>query len=160
MSEINIRKVQKKDLSRVLEMNEDALPHVNSIPISEFENFTDITSFFVVAEVKNELAGFLIALSPGEEYDSENYRYFTEHYEQFDYVDRIVIDRKFRGQGLGKALYFFLKENTVQGRITCEVNIEPPNPKSMEFHTKIGFREVAQQHSEAGKKWVSLMVWE
>jgi transposase len=61
---------------------------------------------FQIAEVDGTPAAFLIALREGlEDYTSENYIWFSKQYEQFLYVDRIVIDEKFRGCGLGRRIY-------------------------------------------------------
>ena len=133
------------------------MPHVNSIPVSDFENFLEISSFFLVIEEEGSISGFMIVLGPGQKYESENYRYFSEHYESFNYVDRIVIGESFRGKGLGSQLYEYLFGQSNEERITCEVNIKPPNPKSIQFHQMLGFEEVGQQYSEGGKKYVSLM---
>ena len=155
-----IRPVHRDDLESILELNESVLPHVNSIPISDFEEFIHISSFFIVVEINEQVAAFLIVLGPGQSYDSENYSYFSNNYDSFDYVDRIVVGDNFQGKGIGKALYNYLMESSKEDRITCEVNLDPPNPKSILFHKKMGFKEVAQQHSEGGKKWVSLKIRE
>ncbi|MBO6523859.1 MAG: GNAT family N-acetyltransferase [Balneolaceae bacterium] len=155
---MNVRSVSHIDLEKIRELNESALPHVNSIPISEFQEFITISSFFLVAEEEGQLAGFLIVLGPGQSYVSENYQYFSEHYSSFDYVDRIVIGEAFRGKGLGSQLYKYLFKESQEACITCEVNIKPPNPKSIQFHQMLGFEEVERQYSEEGKKYVSLMV--
>jgi hypothetical protein len=157
---MKIRNVRESDLGEVRKLNEAALPHVNSIPVEDFEYFMEISSFFVVVEEEESIGGFFIVLGPGQKYDSENYRYFSENYSTFDYVDRIVIREESRGKGFGTALYNYLFDHSDQQRVTCEVNIDPPNPLSTQFHKKIGFREVGRQHSEAGKKLVSLMVME
>jgi len=40
--------------------------------------------------------------------------------------------------------------------ITCEFDIEPPNPASERFHAKLGFREIGRQQLDSGRKTVSL----
>lgn len=158
---MNIRPARHSDLTSIRELNEAVLPHVNSIPIADFEYFLKISSYFLVAEEGDQtISGFLIVLGPGQKYDSENYRYFSERYSSFDYVDRIVIGEDHRGKGYGSEFYNYLSAHSKEERITCEVNLEPPNPGSIAFHQKIGFKEVNQQFSEGGKKKVSLMVWE
>tara|TARA_R110000868_G_scaffold37111_14_gene131660 strand:- start:71416 stop:71895 length:480 start_codon:yes stop_codon:yes gene_type:complete len=155
---MNIRTVKKSDLETIHLLNEAALPHVNSIPISDFEEFMSMSSFFLVIEDIQEIAGFMIVLGPGQAYESENYRYFSNNYQSFNYVDRIVIGGKYRGKGYGSKLYTYLLEHSKEEQVTCEVNLLPPNPKSIQFHQMLGFEEVAQQYSENGKKYVSLMV--
>jgi predicted GNAT superfamily acetyltransferase len=73
-------------------------------------------------------------------------------------VDRIVVDARFRGQGIGAVLQDELAaEARTLGiaRITCEVNLAPPNPGSLRFHQRLGFREVDQLR--AGAKLVYLL---
>ncbi len=36
-------------------------------------------------------------------------------------------------------------------RLTCEVNLEPPNPASLEFHRRIGFSEVGRLNTRDGR---------
>ncbi len=155
-----IRPVKSSDLMHIHNLNESVLPHVNSISISDFEEFIRISSFFLVIEEEEELIGFIIVLGPEQNYDSENYKYYSKHYKSFDYVDRIVIAENFRGMGYGSKLYQYLFKVSVEEVVSCEVNIKPPNPKSIIFHQMHGFKEINQQYSDNGKKYVSLMVRE
>jgi hypothetical protein len=41
--------------------------------------------------------------------------------------------------------------------VTCEVNLEPPNPVSLGFHRALGFVDVAQQDTYGGTVRVQLM---
>jgi predicted GNAT superfamily acetyltransferase len=41
--------------------------------------------------------------------------------------------------------------------LTCEVNLAPPNPRSLAFHHAQGFQEMAQQMTDGGLKRVSLL---
>jgi hypothetical protein len=41
--------------------------------------------------------------------------------------------------------------------VTAEVNMEPPNPGSLAFHHRLGFREVGQQDTYGGSVRVSLL---
>jgi uncharacterized protein len=62
--------------------------------------------------------------------------------------------------GLGKALYnkvFDQAKTQGLSLVTCEVNILPPNPESMAFHSKLGFRPVGEQDTDKGAKRVCLL---
>ena len=63
-----------------------------------------------------------------------------------------------RGAGcrLYRELYALAVRDTVPW-ITCEFDIEPPNPVSERFHTGLGFREVGHQTLYGGRKTVSLL---
>jgi predicted GNAT superfamily acetyltransferase len=37
------------------------------------------------------------------------------------------------------------------GLVTCEYDVEPPNPASERFHARFGFREVGRQRLDGGK---------
>lgn len=154
------RKVRLEDLPRVLELNERALPHVNSIRLEDMRWFLENAPYFRLTESKRgKIAGFLIALTPGLDYGSENYRWFSETFDAFYYIDRVVVDETVRGQGIGKVLYqdVIKRARALAPRLTCEVNSRPPNPGSMAFHASFGFREIGVQETEGGKKEVSLM---
>ena len=121
------------------------------------EHFLNIVDYFRTLKVENKIAGFLIALSPGKDYSSLNYKWFEKTYNSFMYVDRIVIDTNYHRNGLGTSFYNDLETFSIgkSSRITCEVNIRPKNEGSMVFHENYGFEQVGTQTTEEGKKEVS-----
>jgi uncharacterized protein len=91
--------------------------------------------------------GILIAFDQGSAYENANFGWFGQRFAQFVYIDRIVISDDQRGQGLARHLYrefFAWAQAAGHDRITCEVNIDPPNPGSDTFHERLGFSEVGQ----------------
>ena len=157
----HILTAENKDLPRVVVLNQDALPAVSSIELNDMIYFLEIADYFRVIKIKNNIAGFLIALTPGKDYHSPNYKWFEQKYSQFMYVDRIVIDPSFQSRGLGQAFYDDLKRlsQLYTPIITCEVNLKPKNEGSLLFHRKYGFEQMWTQKIEGGKKEVSLMVY-
>ena len=147
------------ELPYILIMNQEALPAVSSVSIEDMEHFLYIVDYFRTLKVENKIAGFLIALSPGKDYSSLNYKWFEKTYNSFIYVDRIVIDTNYHRNGLGTSFYNDLETFSIKksSRITCEVNIRPKNKGSMVFHETYGFEQVGTQTTEEGKKEVSLM---
>lgn len=156
--DMNIRKATNDDLTEVLKLNQEALPHVSSVNQDDMEWFLNHASLFLVIEEEDTIAGFMIVLEPGQDYKSLNYAFFCNNYTDFDYVDRIVIAENYRGKKFGTALYNYLFQASAKKIITCEVNLSPPNPNSMAFHKVMGFQEVARQQTEGGHKAVSMMV--
>ena len=150
------------ELPYILKMNQEALPAVSSVSIEDMKHFLNIVNYFRTLKVENKIAGFLIALSPGKDYSSLNYKWFEKTYNSFMYVDRIVIDTNYHRNGLGTSFYNDLKTFSIgkSSRITCEVNIRPKNEGSMVFHENYGFEQVGTQTTEEGKKEVSLMSYE
>ena len=147
------------ELPDILIMNQEALPAVSSVSIEDMKHFLNIVDYFRTLKVENKIAGFLIALSPGKDYSSLNYKWFEKTYNSFMYVDRIVIDTNYHRNGLGTSFYNDLETFSIgkSSRITCEVNIRPKNEGSMAFHETYGFEQVGTQTTEEGKKEVSLM---
>ena len=170
MSDAPLVAVQEADLGAVVTLNEAAVPAVNRVDSHFFRRMMPVSECFLTrrfpAEVHPEsvndggLEGFLLLLPPGLDYDSVNYRWFSERYADFLYVDRIVVAGSARRRGVGRALYdAACRRATARGwPLACEVNVEPPNPQSMAFHEAFGFGEVGRQHTEGGTKTVSLMV--
>jgi predicted GNAT superfamily acetyltransferase len=157
----HISKTNTIDLPHIHNLNQGALPAVSSITINDMTQFLEMADYFRVIKVKNNIAGFLIALAPGKNYQSPNYKWFEKKYSQFMYVDRIVIDPSCQNKGLGLAFYDDLEIfcQRYAPIITCEVNLKPKNEGSLIFHKKYGFEQVGTQKTECGKKEVSLMVY-
>lgn len=155
-----IRNVVAEDLDAVLDLNEAVVPAVNSVPLTQMQWFLQHAAYFRLAEADGGLAAFLVGLRPGTGYDSVNYRYFCEHYEDFGYVDRIAVSTRVRRSGLASTLYDDFRTSLPEGvsLMTCEVNLRPPNEGSMRFHERLGFHQVAEQESEGGTKTVALLV--
>ena len=104
-------------------------------------------------DVDGTLLGFVIVLAPGADYSSPNYRYFEQRYRNHRYVDRIAVTDSARGRGIGRELYDAVFAHTRDAgapMVTCEVNVEPPNPTSSAFHRTLGFREVGRQDTYDG----------
>ena len=157
----HISKTNTIDLPHIHNLNQVALPAVSSITINDMTQFLEMADYFRVIKVKNNIAGFLIALAPGKNYQSPNYKWFEKKYSQFMYVDRIVIDPSFQSRGLGRAFYDDLKifSQRYTPIITCEINLKPKNEVSLLFHKKYGFEQMGTQETDGGKKEVSLMVY-
>tara|TARA_B100001250_G_C19806768_1_gene793694 strand:- start:721 stop:1212 length:492 start_codon:yes stop_codon:yes gene_type:complete len=157
----HILKTNTIDLPHIHNLNQGALPAVSSITINDITQFLEMADYFRVIKIKNNIAGFLIALTPGKDYHSPNYKWFEKKYTQFMYIDRIVIDPSFQGMGLGRAFYDDLKifSQRYTPIITCEVNLKPKNEGSLLFHKKYGFEQMGTQETDGGKKEVSLMMY-
>ncbi|MGK0400745.1 MAG: putative GNAT superfamily acetyltransferase [Candidatus Azotimanducaceae bacterium] len=145
----------------VLALNNDNTPHVNALSEQSLDVLIEqAASFRVMVSQDNALSGFVLLLREGQAYESLNYRWFSEAFEEFLYVDRIIIAPPCRGQGVAQALYGHatdLAQAMGIKNLTCEVNLAPPNPRSLAFHHAQGFQEMAQQMTDGGRKRVSLL---
>ncbi len=153
-----LRDALHEDLDDVLALNEANVPAVGDVGIEKMRWFCEHAHYFRIAVADDRLAAFLIGLRPGTSYESSNYRWFCQNYDDFAYVDRIAVSEHARRFGLASRLYddFAAAMSEVE-IMTCEVNIFPPNPSSMHFHERMGFRQVGTIDYEPGAKAVALM---
>lgn len=156
-----LRDIETEDLAAVLALNNAAGPGIVPIEPPRMRQLFEVARYFRVALYQGELAGFLIALSPEADYDSPNFLWFRERYADFLYIDRIVINSRFRRHGIGRVFYAdVLSFAEVRYPIlTCEVFIEPRDDVSLVFFGTNGFQEVGQQVLPNTRR-VSLMVKE
>lgn len=156
---MKIRNAEEKDLVAIHTINQDNVPHVGSVDINWMKLYLDRSFYFKVIEDKNTIAGFVIAMLPTTPYESENFLWFKKNYSSFVYVDRIAIDKNYVGKGLGKKLYEDVERSMkmTSKLLTCEVNIEPPNPTSLAFHKKLGFQVLGHLDTKGGKVKVALL---
>lgn len=134
------------------------MPHVNSISLETLERFMQQAAYFRVLEARGSVAAFLLGFAQGATYGSENYRWFSAHYARFMYIDRIVVAPEHRGKGIASYLYGDIERFTSAPVLACEVNLNPPNSRSLKFHRRFGFEQVGVQRTEGGLKTVSLMI--
>ncbi len=160
MSEaVLLRPLTAADHASVLRLNLESEHFLSAIDAPRLAWLHAMAAHATVAEVGAETAAFLLAFREGAAYDSPNYRWFAQRYPAFLYVDRVVVDARFQGRGLGAALYADLfRFARAQGVrcVTCEFDVEPPNPVSAAFHARFGFREVGSQWVAGGNKRVSM----
>lgn len=157
---IVIRKVKPEDYDFVLELNKVNVEVLSPMDMERIEYFVKKSEVFFVAEVDGEKAAFLIGIREGvNSYESENYVWFSKNYKKFLYIDRVVIDEKYRKHGLGSKLYEEVFEKAkVDGipYVTAEIDTIPYNKISLNFHEKLGFKEVGTQFVRNNKIKVSL----
>ncbi len=152
---IRFREVEPRDLEALLALNNAAVPNVNLLDIHALRHFAETAPWFFVAATSAGLAGFAIVLRPGAIYESLNYRWFSERYDDFVYIDRIVIAEDSRRFGLGRAFYARIAQFAwdVKTPVICaEVNLRPPNLASIDFHKAEGFEEIDQVDRLDGKR--------
>ncbi len=155
-----IRDVEADDVDWLLALNNASTPHVNELTRPELEALLADAAYARLVIADGMASGALIVLPPGCGYESVHYRWFSKRFDHFLYVDRVMIAETAAGRGLGRTLYEDLEAFAKAQRaplITLEVNAEPPNPRSMAFHERLGFLPVGELEHEGGNKRVVLM---
>lgn len=150
-----IRDATAADFSEVVRINLELEHFLSAMTLERLTALHEELAVHRVACIDGKVQAFLMAFREGANYDSPNYRWFAQRYSRFLYIDRIVVSPPAHGHGLGTLLYedlFALARQNAVHRVTCEFDIDPPNPVSARFHGKFGFSEVGrQQYGQAGK---------
>ena len=144
---MRIRTANPADFESVLALNQESERFLSPLSRARIDVLHHQACLHQVIEIDGKVAAFVLALREGEDYDSVNYRWFLGRYERFMYVDRVVVSGARQGRGLGCVLYelvFAHTRSTGVPVVTCEYDIDLPNPPSERFHRAFGFLEVGQ----------------
>ena len=152
--------MRSSDAAQVLALNTAAAPAVNVLSEDELAALCDLCDVALVATNRDgQVIAFLLSLGGGQPYASENYRWFEDRRVRHQYIDRIVVSESARGTGVGRAMYESVFERARERgatEVTAEVNVQPPNPRSIAFHEHLGFRQLAEQDTKGGTVRVAL----
>lgn len=162
---MRIRELTSADLPAALLLNNANVPAVSPSDEAGFARLLELSELALAAvgdaSVGGEtLLGYVLLMRPGADYPSENYRWFEDRGTDFLYVDRILVSDAAQNQGVGAALYSAVFEAALArgaAEVTCEVNVDPPNPGSLRFHARLGFAEVGRQATKGGTIVVALL---
>jgi uncharacterized protein len=157
---MGLRDATHEDWPRLLELNTASVQELSPLDESRLAYILALAHRAIVIEHGGNVAAFAIAIAPGADYDSDNYRWFGERYERFLYLDRIAVDATHRRHGFGAQLYDAMEQSAADfERMVCDVNIAPRNDASLAFHSARGYRDVGRlQHGDV--KTVALFVKE
>jgi len=154
-----LRQATNADFPAILALNAESVRFTSPLDEARLHALHAQAAYHHVAEIDGTAIAFLLALREGADYDSPNYRWFAQRYGKFLYIDRVVVGSTWQGRGIGALLYedlFVFAQACAVAQVTCEFDLQPPNPTSAGFHARFGFREVGTQWLAGGKKQVSL----
>lgn len=160
MSTVSLRAIEASDLRPVAALNDREVPRVSPLGVDGLRAQLPRCDVALVAVADDRIVGFVLALAPGANYDSVNYRWFEGRGTDHLYVDRIVVAMAHRQRGIAGMLYDAVEaraRETGRSEVTCEVNVRPPNPSSMAFHERRGFAEVGRQDTTGGTLTVAML---
>ena len=89
----------------VLSSNSLNEPQVGFLDKEKLQSLLNKSNYCKVAFYNNEPAGFLLCLPEDVDYGSLNYKWVSERYSNFIYIDRISVIEKFQNVNIGTALY-------------------------------------------------------
>jgi len=140
-----LRPLRETDVAPVLALNERNVVKLAPMDEPRLHVLRGLAEHFDVVDVDGVFAGFVVTFAAGAAYDSENFIWFSERYDDFAYLDRIVLHEDFRRRGLGGFVYDVVEGDArAHGRLTLEVNLVPRNDASLAFHARRGFVEVGR----------------
>lgn len=151
-----VRPMTREDEAEVLHLNGAAAPHVARLDAAELQRLRPLSSSHLVVEERGMLLGYALVFAMSDHYDGEEFQVFkAELSEPFTYIDQVVTAESVRGVGVGRKLYDAIAREArarSQNRLCCEVNIEPPNPRSLAFHRALGFRVTREMTTQDGRR--------
>ena len=142
-----LRPIVPADHDAVLDLNEHHVDLLSPLDEARLAELLAVAAAGSVIVADGAFAGFVITFAAGSAYDGENFSWFSERYDDFCYLDRVVIHEDFRRRGLASAVYDELESSCGRPLFALEVNLDPPNVASLAFHRARGYTEVGQRHS-------------
>jgi len=143
------------DFAVIESLNNSVVNLTSPMDAERIQQLHAMSSYHRVIVQDSQLMAFLLVLGPDCDYNSVNYQWFDQHYDNFAYIDRIVVRDGSRGRGLGTLLYENLFAWAISqqiGNIVCEYNVEPLNEASRKFHNTLGFQEVSLERIGRAKQ--------
>lgn len=136
---------QKK---KFLALNNQFSRETSKLDAAKFEIMIEnsIAAFAIAPDI-----GFFLAYDEKSNYDGIHFQYLKRKFKNFIYLDRIIVKKSEQGLGIGTSLYeclFDIAEDAGIENILCEVNIEPLNEVSIEFHSMLGFEDIEDRKIE------------
>ncbi|SRR5579875_1003205 len=154
-----LRPCQPSDVVAIQSINLAGIPGVSLLIQPELDGLADGSMLCWVAEDAGQVVGYLITYTNSDTYDGEEFAWFQRHHSTFLYIDQVAIAVSHRRRGVGVALYCRATEDARERgleSLTCEVNLDPPNPVSLAFHHDLGFTSIGELHTGDGR-YVTLL---
>jgi predicted GNAT superfamily acetyltransferase len=132
--------VHDDQLQKIYDLNQANTPEVGSLDSKKhLTKLLELSAYNLLVLKDDEVIGFIICMREGSAYGSENYKFFTKKLKKFLYVDRVAIDERL-GQYIYEDIFKLAKKENLP--IALEVNTQPINQPSLDFHQKMGFDQV------------------
>lgn len=159
-----IRRIKPDDYDFILGLNQDNIEVLSPMSREKLAFLDAAAELSVVVDIDDSSAAFLFALRRGvNDYDLACYRWFSDRYPSFLYIDSIVIDKRYRHMGVGKRLYEMVFEHAKKigaEFVAAGITTKPYNEKSLMFHRANGFAEVGELAVRDGAVRVSQQIAE
>ena len=145
MVDLVFRPARPDDIATIAAINTAGQPGVSPLTAEAVAYVLADAPYVTVAVLDGEVAGYMIGYMASDAYDGEEFAWFRARLPRFLYIDQIAVAPAARRAGVGAHLYAHAVSFAgahMAASLVCEVNLEPPNPASLRFHARLGFREV------------------
>jgi uncharacterized protein len=150
-----LRKTRAENFAGILTINRESAPHVARLELEELQRLVALADVAWVASRGTDVVGYLLAMSSASPYDGEEFKFFLAKLDEpFLYVDQIAIATHARRSSIASRMYRVLTRWSRQrniARLCCEVNIQPPNAASLQFHEEAGFVRFGELETVDGR---------
>ncbi|MEM7378870.1 MAG: GNAT family N-acetyltransferase [Pseudomonadota bacterium] len=145
---VTLRDAADADREAICQLNRMDEKRLSPMDTERFDVLSAMACYCKVATVDDAIAGFLLGFANSTDYESVNYRWFNERMKAFFYIDRVVVDARFRKMGIASAFYrdvqAYAHANDLHW-LAAEIDLQPPNTSSLAFHKAFGFNEIGTQ---------------
>lgn len=146
--------VSTEHLPTILTNNERFVHWLSPLNMTDLEQLISVASY--VRQI-GEGEGVLIGFRADSSHQSDNLTWLRDKFDDFVYIDRVIIGENVQGKGYGRKLYedyeVYAREQNIP-RMVCEVNTIPDNPGSHKFHLRLGFKPCGEMEMKNGTKRV------
>lgn len=146
-----IREIKQHDHDQLLELNQGALHAVGDLDHESLALLLKMSDQALVVEDAGDIAGFVVTLPQDATYESSRFRWFQDRYDEFVYLDRVIVSPDHRRKGVGTQLYDELPLDVPVG-----LEVYDTNETSLAFHADQGFEAVGEL-VHAGKTNVMML---
>lgn len=136
---MTVREIGTEDLDTVIEINQTALEGVGPLDREKLSMLVDQADSALVLEDAGDIAGFVITLPTGADYESSRYDWFEDRLDDYVYLDRIVVAQTHRRLGVASRLY-----EEIEGAKPVALEVYDHNDGSLAFHESRGFEPVGR----------------
>ncbi|WP_375001610.1 GNAT family N-acetyltransferase [Aeromicrobium sp. CTD01-1L150] len=137
--QMTVRDIERDDLDALIDINQDALEGVGPLDHDSLNHLVEEADSALVLEDDGDIAGFVITLPTGADYDSSRYDWFESRLKDYVYLDRIVVAQTHRRQGVASRLY-----EEIEGDKPVALEVYDHNDGSLAFHEGRGFEPVGE----------------
>jgi len=152
-----IRRAEEKDLDRIVEINNQTSWFKKETK-EIFSQFLD-NPLFLVSERKGLVSGYALVCNQDYDLEMDYFHYVKRNFKNFYYVDEVASDILSPVKGTALNLYRYLFSLSENDPIFAVISLKPLNEKSLNFHTKRGFKQLHKFVYPNSEQYGLYMLW-